>query len=176
MKKSVVRSLWLDNLRAVACLLVVLLHTSSSYLYQWNKISFYSWQVGNVVDSFTRICVPLFFMISGYLFFRDKKPKYNNYLKIITALLFYTVLYSIVLSISNRGSFIDLISNAFYNPVYYHLWFFYALPLVYLVSNLVCIRKENYSILGLLVFFVVLFILFNPSLKSGFSIHSCSPP
>ena len=70
------REIWLDFLRAIACILVVLLHTSAPYLYKIQTIPMRSWHVGNYVDSFTRISVPLFFMISGYLFFGEKRPHF----------------------------------------------------------------------------------------------------
>ena len=61
--------LWLDYVRAIACCMVVLLHTAAEYVLKSEGVN---WNFANLVDSFTRVCVPLFFMISGYLFFRKK--------------------------------------------------------------------------------------------------------
>ncbi|MGN4932970.1 acyltransferase family protein [Aeromonas rivipollensis] len=51
------------------------------------------WNVANFIQSITRVCVPLFFMISGYVFMRDKEVRSKNILKIITNLVFYTTIY-----------------------------------------------------------------------------------
>lgn len=58
--------LWLDYTRAIGCCMVVLLHTASEFILK--STSIINWEVANIIDSFTRVCVPLFFMISGYLF------------------------------------------------------------------------------------------------------------
>ncbi|MFX4994063.1 acyltransferase family protein, partial [Acinetobacter baumannii] len=70
-----------------ACCMVILLHTAAEYVLKSNNTD---WLIANVVDSFTRVCVPLFFMISGYLFFSNKTVKIKNFIKILTALTFYS--------------------------------------------------------------------------------------
>lgn len=159
--------IWLDYVRAIACCMVVLLHIAAEFVLKSNN--YLDWQIANIVDSFMRICVPLFFMISGYLFFSEKTVKAKNFIKIITALLFYS---SIALLAAILFTFIDPnkpFSFSFFNePSFYHLWYFYPLIAIYLLSLLIKIRelKFNYYVLIFLLFFT----FFNPQINSFFSL------
>lgn len=61
------RNYTIDTLRTIATLLVVLLHVSAEYVLDGmnSKIYDVSFWVGNIIDSFPRICVPIFVLISG---------------------------------------------------------------------------------------------------------------
>lgn len=60
---------WIDNLRGIACLMVVMIHTTTWYITNAHSVSPLNWDIANVLNSASRVSVPLFFMISGYLFF-----------------------------------------------------------------------------------------------------------
>lgn len=62
---------WIDNLRGIACLMVVMIHTTTWYVTNAHSVSPVTWDIANVLNSASRVSVPLFFMISGYLFFGD---------------------------------------------------------------------------------------------------------
>jgi surface polysaccharide O-acyltransferase-like enzyme len=47
--------------------MVVFLHSAGPVLYKYNEVGPSNWFVANVYDSIVRVCVPLFFMISGFL-------------------------------------------------------------------------------------------------------------
>lgn len=64
---------WVDFVRVLATFLVILLHSAAPLLYQYSSISKADWWVANIYDSISRICVPLFFMISGYLLLEKMK-------------------------------------------------------------------------------------------------------
>ncbi|HEI8570845.1 TPA: acyltransferase family protein [Morganella morganii] len=164
------RILYLDYIRAIACMLVILLHVSSPY-FQWNLDSYISgenktfWIIGNTVDSISRVCVPLFFMLSGYFFFYDKKPKLKNYTKIIFSLLFYSAFSILSYKILHK-----LLPDVFYyprigilnTPASYHLWFFYSLLVIYMLSN---IFNANTSMLKqAIVPILIIMVLFNDKL------------
>lgn len=59
---------WIDNLRALACMMVVMIHSSTSLVVNFSAIHTAEWTVANLLNSASRVCVPLFFMISGALF------------------------------------------------------------------------------------------------------------
>ncbi|CAB3270971.1 O-acetyltransferase [Salmonella enterica subsp. enterica serovar Heidelberg str. 622737-11] len=59
---------WIDNLRGIACLMVVMIHTTTWYITNAHSVSPLNWDIANVLNSASRVSVPLFFMISGYLF------------------------------------------------------------------------------------------------------------
>jgi Uncharacterized protein conserved in bacteria len=60
---------WIDNLRGIACLMVVMIHTTTWYITNAQSVSPLNWDLANVLNSASRVSVPLFFMISGYSFF-----------------------------------------------------------------------------------------------------------
>lgn len=62
---------WIDNLRGIACLMVVMIHTTTWYVTNAHSVSPVTWDIANVLNSASRVSVPLFFMISGYLFFGE---------------------------------------------------------------------------------------------------------
>lgn len=65
---------WIDNLRGIACLMVVMIHTTTWYVTNAHSVSPVTWDIANVLNSASRVSVPLFFMISGYLFFANAAP------------------------------------------------------------------------------------------------------
>ncbi|OKW56817.1 hypothetical protein AWP73_25395 [Escherichia coli] len=56
---------WIDNLRGIACLMVVMIHTTTWYVTNAHSVSPVTWDIANVLNSASRVSVPLFFMISG---------------------------------------------------------------------------------------------------------------
>ncbi|UXA35524.1 acyltransferase family protein [Proteus terrae] len=159
------RIIWLDYIRCFACLSVIILHISATYVIHNYKSNYDSWLFGNFLDSFTRTCVPLFFMISGYLFMSEKSPSYKNFLKIVTALLFYSVLgwianeiYYVTGIYSKKPNF-DILEK----PVYYHLWFFYTLIPIYIFMMIV--KSRDINIRKTAIIFFILFFIFNPKTR-----------
>lgn len=155
---------WLDYVRAIACCMVILLHTVAEYVLKSNNIN---WSLANIIDSFTRVCVPLFFMISGYLFFSKKIVKLKNFIKVITALTFYSI---IALIATICFHFIQpnfpLIFSFFEKPSFYHLWYFYPLIAIYLLSLLVSFREIPFRTSTIV--FLIFFTFFNPQVNIYF--------
>ncbi|WP_427122227.1 acyltransferase [Proteus mirabilis] len=158
------RIVWLDYIRALACVMVILLHSSSIYLNKLSEVSKVDWTFSNLVDSATRVCVPLFFMLSGFIFFNEKKPKAKNFIKLISALAFYTLLVFLVKKISHliMPNLVD--DTEFYfitEPAFYHLWFFYPLLVVYFASYLIDASKFSFKKTIVAIFFLC--VIFNPN-------------
>jgi surface polysaccharide O-acyltransferase-like enzyme len=90
---------WADNLRAISTFCVIILHTSSTILYQYGTISNSYWWTGNIFDSAVRFCVPMFLMLTGVLLLpKDYTLKYflkNRFLKIILPFAFWSLIYII---------------------------------------------------------------------------------
>lgn len=59
------RIFWIDKLRAISVIGVIVIHVSGVILYQYGKVSSFDWWVGNIFDSAARFTVPIFGMIMG---------------------------------------------------------------------------------------------------------------
>ncbi|BBM27653.1 hypothetical protein OIPHN069_41680 [Enterobacter hormaechei subsp. hoffmannii] len=132
---------WIDNLRGIACLMVVMIHTTTWYVTNAHSISPVNWDVANILNSASRVSVPLFFMISGFLFFGERSAQPRHFIRIVSCLLFYSaisLLYIILFtSINAERSLLNLLQK----PVFYHLWFFFAIMVIYLVSPLIQVKN-----------------------------------
>lgn len=93
------RIIYLDYLRVIATVAVMMLHVAAQHWYT-SDIRSLNWHVFNVYDGATRWCVPVFVMISGALFLpRDVSTKtlYKKYiLRLVVAYLVWGVIYSLL--------------------------------------------------------------------------------
>jgi len=161
MKKS--ETLWVDFIRVVAIFSVVWLHSAAPLLYKYNELPHMDWWAGNVYDSIVRMCVPLLFMISGYLLLGKQEPL-NIYAvkrinKVVVPLVIWTIFY-VFWRYYETGRFIAL-KNAFgllLNPAYYHLWFLYALIGLYLYIPILRVLIQHAS-KEILYYFVALWFV-----------------
>ncbi|QKJ85066.1 O-acetyltransferase [Paramixta manurensis] len=152
---------WIDNLRAVACLMVIMIHTTTWYVTNSPKITESHWDIANLLNSASRVCVPLFFMISGYLFFGERSAQRRHFLRIILCLLFYSAValaYITWLTPISEGL---SIKHLLQKPVFYHLWFFFAIIVIYLFSPLIQVKEAKAGYVALVV--LVLAVLANPN-------------
>ena len=159
---------WIDNLRGIACLMVVMIHTTTWYITNPATVTSFDWNVANLLNSASRVSVPLFFMISGYLFYGERSAQPRHFLRIALCLLFYSaiaLLYIVLFTSINS----DLsLKNILQKPIFYHLWFFFAVIVIYLVSPLIQVKTLSGKMLLALI--AVIGIVANPNLvtlKSG---------
>lgn len=132
------REQWVDFVRATAIFLVVMLHSASPWLYRYGQTSNFNWQIGNVIDSITRVSVPLFFMTTGYLLLNKPvslKDYFNNRVKrIVIPWLAWSVIYLVYKSIrfDLPITFWEGILEFINEDIYFHFWFLYVLIGLYL--------------------------------------------
>jgi surface polysaccharide O-acyltransferase-like enzyme len=112
-------------------MMVVVLHIATNLLGTYDR----NWMAGNVYDSFTRACVPVFIMITGATLLPRREPLSVYFrkraLRIIPPLLFWSVFY--LGWRSYRGEHItNWLLAILKGPTMYHLWYFYALIGMYL--------------------------------------------
>lgn len=151
-------SVGFDLLRIVACFFVVLLHSAAMGLYKTNE----SWAVLNVIDSFTRVSVPLFIMLSGALLFRPTPDApvtvIKRIIKILACLFFWSAIYTWRDKDSELIVSMSFISDVLNGPVKYHLWYLYAVVGMYISIPILSVAyhastKKNTTIY-LLVWYV----------------------
>jgi len=135
---------WPDFLKILSIFLVILLHTSMPYVYRFHSIPLADWNIANIFDSFSRMAVPIFFMISGALYLNRPCLSpwifYKEKIKmLIPPLIFWSIIYLMwdQYYLGNHTNFINQIIKIALYPQFYHLWFIYALFCVYLLYPLV---------------------------------------
>lgn len=135
----------IDTLRSLAIFFVVFLHVSAEYVYfgQHQKIFNHVFWIGNIIDSFCRICVPLFVLISGSFLLGRSDSVIEMYIKrakrILLPLCFWVILYSIYKYLisyysGNPISINSLILPALLGKPFYHLWYLYMIIGLYLFT------------------------------------------
>ena len=150
------RIAYVDALRGIATLAVVILHVSAGY---WGTEAVPSapWLTATFYDGMTRWCVPVFVMISGTLLLSTKKETKIGFRirKILIPLFIWSAVYAVVDCF--RGS--DWISSfESFLTGHYHLWYLYMLIGLYLILPLLkkITENEKYEI-----YFLVLSLVFN---------------
>lgn len=135
----------IDNLRVIATISVILLHVSASVALRYETLKLDVWWVGNIYDSFTRFCVPLFLMISGALLLNKEYAPMEFFRKrtvrILYPFLFWSLLYFVyywyIQKPANRPiGFEAILQWAFElakSGISYHFWFIYMLLGLYAV-------------------------------------------
>jgi len=155
---------WVDFIRVVASFFVVLVHAAAPLLYRYNSISILNWWTGNAYDSAARICVPLFFITTGYLLL-EKQETVKDYFtkrinKILIPLIVWSVLYIFWQRYIENGEPVSFRTfySLFLSPAYFHLWFFYAIIGLYLYIPILRILIQ-YSPKELLYYFIALWFI-----------------
>ncbi|MFU0870197.1 acyltransferase [Kluyvera sichuanensis] len=155
---------WIENLRGIACLMVVMIHTTTWYITHPHDVSPLSWDLANVLNSASRVSVPLFFMISGYLFFGPRSAQPRHFLRIALCLLFYSAIALLFIASFTHISVEASLKHLLQKPVFYHLWFFFAIIVIYLVSPLIEVKAISGKML--LALMVVIGLVANPNTVS----------
>ncbi|EKY6396171.1 acyltransferase family protein [Escherichia coli] len=153
------KEIWIDVARASACLMVVVLHTISAYIPIFQSKFISTWNVVNLIDSATRMCVPIFFMISGAIFLTGKKIKIKNIARLICCALFYSFFAFLYVYYVNPQDAINRLLIAYTKPVFYHLWFFYSIIIAYFFYSVIRLQDNNKTFNVFII--VTLFTLFN---------------
>lgn len=147
---------YLDSLRVMATLAVVLLHVSAIY---WGaeEVSSPSWIIATFYDGIVRWCVPVFVMISGALLLDpDRSIKQAWRIKrVLIPLLIWSGVYALV-DHARGASWIGTFQN--FLTGHYHLWYIYMLIGLYLILPLLKKLSENERLES---YFLLLAFLFN---------------
>lgn len=157
---------YMDLMRLIACILVVLVHVSAL---SWEDVSVRSdeWQVMNAFDCLGIMGVPMFIMLSGALMLRREST--HSVKKILGKTLRLFLVYHVWLLFYNFVTFVkeDYVFS-FYNikehivlPAMrgqgiYHLWF---LPVLMVLSLLTPILKKAFADKKTCEYFLILYLI-----------------
>lgn len=147
------RIFYLDFLRSFAMIMVLVLHSISSYIMQPGLFGTKSWYADLFINAFARTGVPIFFMISGSLLLSsDNTENFGRFYKkslmhIVVPLAFWNVAYFIYKCIRGYIDFniIILLSDFINCGSEYHLWYLYTLVGIYLIAPFLKILVNNCS-------------------------------
>lgn len=169
----------IDTLRTIAMLLVILLHVSANYVIEGMEgikeggDNFNFW-FSNLIDSYTRISVPVFVMIAGgfligrnesYQIFYTKRSK-----RILIPTVFWSIIYAIYIFLKQyfKGELIcedpfwELILN--FRP-YFHMWYLFMLMGLYFITPIINLSINNLKERSLWLV-AVIFVAFGMYLNS----------
>lgn len=152
------RNTALDLIRAVAILLVIWQHASEFYYIGPNLTVLHAPCPSlAVINSLSRICVPLFVMLSGYLLLPIKTdtPTFfrRRFVRILAPWLFWCVAYAVYYVFYNGDSLAACLTHIASIPVNWgvqvgHLWYIYMLIGIYLLMPILspwlrsCSKRE----------------------------------
>lgn len=158
----------LDILKVVCSILIVFNHCV------------FPGTTGEIIKAFSRIAVPIFFLISGYYVFNNSKEKVLKKCKRIFKILVFACIFWFAYNVI-RYSVTDIVTLKYYllnfvnikvitnfilfnaNPFWGHLWFLNALCYCYLIYYFIIkknIKIDKYdSIIS--IFLIVFYLVFN---------------
>ncbi|HXF85914.1 MAG TPA: acyltransferase family protein [Anaerolineales bacterium] len=150
--------LWVPVLRLIAVFFVISIHAGLPLLYSYGQIPDDHWWTANIYDSMTRVCVPIFFMISGYLLLGKHEPitvflrkRFNRVLLPLAAWTSFYLLWRKYYEGETSLSWADAIKSIL-SPAYYHLWFLYAIIGIYLYMPILRILAPQLNGMSLYYF------------------------
>ena len=164
---------FIDPLKSYAILLVVILHVSATPLYQYNTVSHAVWWISNVVDSFARVCVPLFIMASGATLLDPKKLErlgefFNKRVRrVVVPFLFWACVYlafrRYLLNepITKWQGVMQFVTG----PIFYHLPFFFYLTGLYLAAPILVLFTAHAD-RSKAIYFTALWFLFSSVIRA----------
>ncbi|MDB0025800.1 acyltransferase family protein [Polaribacter sp.] len=181
MKENVNRLDWIDLLRFVSIISVVIIHSQGGFY--GSLLGSETWWIFNVINSSTHFSVPVFVMISGALLLKNE-INLNSFLKRRFARILYPFLFwSFILFLGNI--FLDrplsqnhvitsFISDFLNHKINYVYWYVYMLVGLYLIAPIISIWtincKRNNIEYFLLIWIFTLFTKSLPFLETSFNL------
>ncbi len=159
---------WIDLIRIVAIFQVILIHLSFVIFYKDETLS-PNWVAANLYDSISRMCVPLFIMVSGYLLLSKSEPISvffkKRFVKVGIPALFWSAFYFFrgldkkVINSLSLADGVPLFLKAIYlDNAEIHLWFLYVLIGIYLVVPIIRVFVSAATSQVLIYFSIIWFV------------------
>ncbi len=134
------RQVFPDTLRIFAAVLVILLHVQMDYLNHASNFGKPFWWITVYLNEFTRVGVPIFFMLSGYLLLSGKGSDNilsfyrSRFSKLILPFLWASCVYYLFYRLASGGKLFDMafVDQMLNTGTAYHLWYLYSLGMLYL--------------------------------------------
>jgi surface polysaccharide O-acyltransferase-like enzyme len=142
-----------DLIRAVAIIMVVVLHVAAPVVVRFQELQLSTWWIANLFDAFVRPGVPLFVMISGLLLLDPHKQEpvglflRKRFSRILVPFVIWAFIYMVWRTIyhGEEISFIAGLQELLSGPVFVHFWFLYMIMGLYLAAPILQIAVRNGS-------------------------------
>lgn len=160
---------YLDYLRIISSFLVVVIHVSGTFLSQYS-VTTYEFMNYSAYDTFARLSVPLFFMISGSLMLQRDYSFKSLLLKALRIFVIF-IIFGIVEYFENLISFInsnnteyltEFIKGVLSNTTY--RWFLLATIGLYLITPILKYISQNNKIQEYLLILLFVFTIILPNI------------
>lgn len=168
----------LDLLRVIACFMVIVIHVASDYINDYVNIPNLKFTISNIFDSFSRVAVPIFVLLSGgFILSEDKNKKIIPfYEKFFCKIFIPTILWSICYVIysylkgftffyyfNKSFDLLKPLKDWFLGGPFYHMWYLYMIFGLYfltpfLISMKDRIGEKNFFRLGILFLILSIYL------------------
>ena len=133
------RKINIEFIRVFAIIFTIVIHVSNVYIYSFDKIDNFNYFISVFFNSMARVCVPLFFMVSGIFLIKedyDKKKYFARIKKFIIILVVWSIIYFLFNNniFTSNINILNVLFNSFFNAnmTSRHLWFMYAIIGIYI--------------------------------------------
>ena len=158
------RIVYLDYLRVLGTIAIMILHTASQNWYNV-QINSYEWHTFNCFDALVRWGVPVFVMISGTLFLnRDISIRliYSKYvLRMLTAFFAWSAVYAILTEKSVGDRILAALKG------HYHMWFVLMITGLYICIPLMKAIIKDERTAGYYMILALFFAVIIPTAKKS---------
>lgn len=152
------RIFYLDQLRVLSLMAIIVMHVTGPYL-SGSSITSFNWFIADIFSSFSRFGVPVFLMLSGSLLL-NKKYTISEFLKkrypcVLIPFAFWVIIYIIFTVLFLNNFHFTSLSNAiiFFGKmlletegIFGHFWFVWLILTIYLIVPVINKWISNSSI------------------------------
>ena len=150
-----------DILRVIAMVMVIIIHVSNVYSRSFGVISNKSFFISLIFNTFSRVSVPIFLMISGALLL-DREFNLKKYLKRLFKFIVLIIVWDIIYLVWEYlylGVTYNNLYKLIFEPYRAHLWFLYTILILYAIQPILrkILLKTNNTIKLILLLVWILF-------------------
>lgn len=176
MKKSkpiLIHMLWLNDMRLLAAIAIIFVHVSQPFATLLKEKDLIEWWTPNLYLSINMWGVPVFVMISGALLLTLEREysSFSSFYKkrlnrLLLPVMFWTIIYLIVHYFKSKTlgipfGFHELQQMLLQGRPYYHMWYLYMVPGLYLVTPYIKKIIKNSTRKELIILAFILMMLSN---------------